>query len=87
MPSGGKLLTVSRLHQLGVAVLWCLFVGGGPGALISVCLDPIAAAAGAVGVACDVRRGRVVLWGWGRRPVSSSSPGELLPLILVGIEL
>lgn len=88
MPSGGKKrLTVSGLHQLGVAVLWRLFVGGGAGALVSVCLDPVAAAAGAVGVARDVRWGRVVLCVWGRSPVSSSSLRELLSSHLVGMEL
>lgn len=69
---GENHLTISGLHQLCIAVLWRLFVGGGASALISVCLDAVAAAAGAVGVACDVWWGRVVLCVWGRTLVSSS---------------
>lgn len=60
-----KSLTVTSLHQLGVAVLWRLFVDGCASTLIFVCLDPIAAAAGAVGVAGDVRWSRVVFCVWG----------------------
>lgn len=71
-------LTVTSLHQLGVAVLWGLLVDGGAGTLIFLCLDPIAAAAGAVGVARDVRWSRVVFCVWGRTWVSCSSLRELL---------
>lgn len=54
-------LTVSGLHQLGVAVLWRLSLGGGAGARASLHLDPVAGG-GVVGVAGDIWRGRVVLW-------------------------
>lgn len=57
-------LTVSGLHQLGVAVLWRLSLGRGAGARASLHLDPIAGGGvgGVVGVAGDIWRGRVVLW-------------------------
>lgn len=57
-------LTVSGLHQLGVAVLWRLSLGRGAGSRASLHLDPVAGGGvgGVVGVAGDIWRGRVVLW-------------------------
>lgn len=54
-------LTVSSLHQLGVAVLRRLFLSGSAGALGPLHLDPIGAG-GVVSVSRDIRGGRMVLW-------------------------
>jgi len=58
-------LTVSGLHQLGVAVLWRLPLSGVAGSRRSLHLDPVSGGrvGGVVGVAGDIWRGRVVLWG------------------------